>query len=146
MRPHGDPWLGERGRRRKAPPLQLRACSQFTLLSEQWGGQSQGTPVKTQLHQHMMEKHVVPPHPEASLSHEKERSPDTHNHVDGPRTRRSVRGADTEGHTGCDSTDGKRPEQAGLWCPEYLTGTVSNLEDEKVPGRWGQGKNGCIMA
>ena len=51
-----------------------------------------------------------------------------------------MREADTEGHTGCDSTDGKRPEQAGLWCPEYLTGTVSNLEDEKVPGRWGTGE------
>ena len=29
------------------------------------------------------------------------------------RTRRSVREADTEGHTGCDSTDEKRAEQAG---------------------------------
>ena len=28
------------------------------------------------------------------------------------RTQRSVREAGTEGHTGCDSTDGKRPEQA----------------------------------
>ena len=28
------------------------------------------------------------------------------------RTRCSVREVDTEGHTGCDSTDGKRPEQA----------------------------------
>ena len=28
------------------------------------------------------------------------------------RTRCSVREADTEGHTGCDSTDGKHPEQA----------------------------------
>ena len=28
------------------------------------------------------------------------------------RTRHSVRGADTEGHMGCDSTDEKRPEQA----------------------------------
>ena len=28
------------------------------------------------------------------------------------RTWRSVRGADTEGHPGCDSADGKRPEQA----------------------------------
>ena len=28
------------------------------------------------------------------------------------RTRRSVRDADTEGHTGCESTDGKRAEQA----------------------------------
>ena len=28
------------------------------------------------------------------------------------RTRSSVRETDTEGHTGCDSIDGKRPEEA----------------------------------
>ena len=45
-----------------------------------------------------------PSHPGASPS------PDTHYDVE--RTRRSVREADTEGHEGCDSTDGKHAEQA----------------------------------
>ncbi|XP_049564360.1 interleukin-27 subunit beta isoform X3 [Orcinus orca] len=49
----------------------------------------------TSAHQRMMDKHnAVPPHTGTSLSHEKERSPDTRYNVDGPlRTRCSVREA-----------------------------------------------------
>ena len=48
-----------------------------------------------------------------------------------------MREADTEGHTGCDSTDGKRPEQAnpetqgvGSWLSEAGAGGLGNIDGD----------------
>ena len=59
-----------------------------------------------------MDIHVPPHIGGASLGLKKERSTDTHSHVDGPGDHDAQREADTEGHTVWDAMDGKRPEQA----------------------------------
>lgn len=64
----------------------------------------------TSVHQ-LKKKHSVPPHTGAPLSQEKERSPDTATTWTDPENTMLRKAADT-GHTGCDSTGGKRPEQA----------------------------------
>ena len=50
------------------------------------------------------------------------------------RTRHTVKEADTEGHTGCDSTDGKRAEQA-----DPQTQRVGSWLSGAGGGKWGQG-------
>ena len=88
-----------------------------------------------------------PPAHESIARLQKGRSPDTRYHMDDPRfsltlattwmalrTQRSVREADTEGHTECDSTDGKCPEQA-----DPQTQTVGSWLSGDGGGKWGQG-------
>ena len=59
------------------------------------------------------EKKGIHPHSRIWLNHEKEWSPDTGYHVDGPWTHDAQwEKPDTEGHTVCDSIDRKCPDQA----------------------------------
>ena len=97
-----------------------------------------------------------PPAHESIARLQKGRSPDTRYHMDdprfsltlattwmAPRTRCSVREADTEGHTECDTTNGKCPEQAdpqtqrvGSW----LSGAGERIGDRGDRASfWGDG-------
>ena len=60
-----------------------------------------------------------------SLSHEKEWSTDTPYDMDGPGEHDAQwEKPGIKGHTVCDSTDVKRPEQVSLYIPKPLTCTL----------------------
>ena len=91
-------------------------------------------------------QNVVHLHTGILFGHEKGWSPDTRYNVDGPWEHDAQwEKPDTEGHTGCDSIDGKRPEQADpqtermdSWLPGVGEGVGVTAHGDGI-SFWGDG-------